>query len=74
MTSEPITRRQMTEALRKDRGATKRFLAVEVAPLRERIARIEKRLYMEQPTSDYLATYADEQAAAFAAGPEDPDE
>jgi hypothetical protein len=73
MPSEPVTRRELSTQLRHDRGEMKRFLAVEVAPLRARIERIERRLYME-PTADYLATYADQQAAAFDAGPEDPDE
>jgi hypothetical protein len=67
---DPLTRRELAVILRHERGTVKRFLAVEVAPLRERIARIEKRLYME-PEPDIFATYAEQQAVAFDAGPEE---
>jgi hypothetical protein len=70
MTSEPITARQLSEALRKDRGETKRFLAVSVAPLRERIEELERRLFVSERGPSYLATYARDQARAFDA-PED---
>jgi hypothetical protein len=66
----PITRRQLTEALRKDRGQTKRFLAVEVAPLRARIERIERRLYIT-PEPGPLDRYAADQAAAFDPEPDE---
>jgi hypothetical protein len=70
MTDQLVTRRQMTEALRKDRGATKTFLAVSVAPLRERIEELERRLFLSDRGPSYLATYAAQQARAFDAPPE----
>jgi hypothetical protein len=62
--SKPITRRELTEAQRHERGETKRFLAVSIAPLRARIERIERRLYIT-PEPGYLDSYAADQAAAF---------
>lgn len=71
MTTEPLSRREMTEALRKDRGATKRYVAVQLVALDERIAEIERRMYATPPPRGWRQSYADEQAATF---DRDPDE
>jgi hypothetical protein len=65
MTATPITRAELNRKLRAERTATKLFLVAQLAPLRERIERLEKAAKLRALRPNVIDAHARRQADEY---------
>ena len=71
MTAQPITRVELNRKLRAERTATKLFLVAQLAPLRERVERLEEAARLRALRPNVIDAHARRQADEYDDDPED---
>jgi hypothetical protein len=71
MTAQPITRVELNRKLRAERTATKLFLVAQLAPLRERVERLEEAARLRALRPNAINAHARRQADEYDDDPED---
>ena len=71
MTATPITRAELNQKRRAERTTTKLFLVAQLAPLRERIERLEEAAQLRAARPNVIDAHARRQADEYDDDPED---